>query len=95
MLSLGVLLCGLSIVLWRWLFSCSVHEVADEGSSVWIFLREVEQTVKTIICTPYNDCKLYDFILLPRKIELHCVNMFLPGRKLAGLGCRPTLSYLG
>ena len=75
MLSLSVWICGLSVIPWRRLLWPSVYEIADESPSIWKFAGEVDQTVPSVERTPRNDCKLYDFILLLRQIELHDVSL--------------------
>lgn len=76
MVSPGVLICRLSVmILWRRLLLFRVHDIADDGSEIWKFVRKVDDTVPTMKCTPCDNSKLYDLILLLRQVELHSVNM--------------------
>ena len=65
MLSFGVVIYGLSIVLWWWrLLSLPVYEVVNEGPEMGELVREVDEAVPTVERAPGDDGNLYDLIFL-------------------------------
>ena len=63
------------VLRWWGLLSLPVYEIMNEGSEMWEFVGQLDQTAPTVEGTPCDDGKLYDLIFLLRQVELHDVYM--------------------